>query len=811
MYEKTTITDSGALKKLFQSEKNANSPYIYLPIDTENDLNKKEKISKLITGYKKSGFGGVIPFCNKRYSITPLSEEYYEIYNYISQETSSASLALAYLDDTYIMREYIAGLNDPASAACKILCKYDYACTEGQEIKRKLHTNGPRMSLVAVNDDDLTIIDLREFIKDDMLEWTVPEGNWNVEEYICEPDVESHFIDLMDYELSSEYLKQTLGVLLQKLSTADNSVLRDKNMSPVDLFIYRNIIFAGQNRRMWHPAFNRVFEEMYGFDPAPYYTLMFRDYQLHSRRYKCMFMTCRSRMLQDGYLKAASDYCKAHSIFCTGFPAESKATACSWLFGDGQMFHKYSSAPGIAMPFAYLYGINAIRVASSSADMMGSDTVTADMFNYFMHLTRDIIYREAMSAFVRGVNMIFAHLGEDRTKENSDLIENDNSVWGSIFSKSDDLADFASFATRVQSMLRGGEHVSEAAIIYPIRTLHSLAYLYQSDFNGFEYPSTPENADYMEVMNNFLNYVGIDTVFLHPDFITDHTFTENGILYFSNDRTTMKFKMLVLPSMTIISLKTLRVIRKFFDEGGKIIATDNLPMTASECSTLFSDVNSALRTESAEDREVREIIEYLFGKEVTDNRIYRSYYKNENEKGGVAYFFPSNKSSADGTESVSANILYQATAKFGLAPDVYIDRMPRREFYGLVNYHLPQFLKVGVDKRLAKGCSVNYIHKKYAGCDIYYFTNTSGIAYSGKVLLRGRHTPEEWNPYNGRTSKLISTLVRFRGEIYTLIELSIEASSSTFVVSPAPRNNKDVLRDITDEEIIPEFFAHENF
>lgn len=811
MKEKITISDSAALKKLFQTEKNPNSPYIYFPIDSKNDLNTKEKISKLISGYKKSGYGGIIPFCNKKYSITPLSQEYYDLYDILNEETSASSLSLAYLDDTYIMREYIARLDNPASAACKILCKYEYSCTEGQNIKRTLHTNGPRMSLVAVNDDDLTILDLRDFVHDDVLEWTVPEGNWNLEEYICEPDVESHFIDLMDYDLSSEYLKHTFGVLLQKLASSNSASARETDASPIDLFIYRNIIFAGQNRRMWHPDFNRLFEEMYGFDPAPYYTLMFRDYRLYSKRYKCMFMTCRSKMLQDGYLKAAADYCKAHSIFCTGFPAESKATACSWLFGDGQTFHKYSSAPGISMPFAYLYGINGIRVASSAADMMGAETVTADLFNYFSLLTRDIIYREAMSVFVRGVNMVFAHLGEDRAKENSDLVENENSVWGSIFSKGDDLADFASFVTRVQTMLHGGEHVSEAAIIYPIQTLHSLAYLYQSNFSGFEYPSTPENADYMEVMNNFLNYVGIDTIFLHPDFITDRAFTEDGVLYLNSDKNTMKFKMLILPSMTIISLKTLRVIKKYFNEGGKIIATDNLPLVACECSAVFTDVNTALKTESAEDKEVREIIEYLFGKDVTDNRVYKSYYKNENEKGGVAYFFPSNKSSADGTEAVSANILYQATANFGIAPDVYIDKMPRREFYGLVNYHLPDFLKVGVDKRLAKGCSMNYIHKKYAGSDIYYFTNTSAVTYTGSVLLKGRHVPEEWNPYNGKTHKLIGTLVRFRGEIYTLIELAIGASSCTFVVSPNPKSNKEVLHEITDEEIIPEFFAHENF
>lgn len=811
MTEKVSISDSAALKKLFQSDKNSCSPYIYLPLDSKNDMNTPEKLARLISGYKRSGFGGIIPFCNKKTHVTALSDEYYNIYSIIKEETASNALSLAYLDDSYIMREYLKKLDDSSDVVCKVLCRYEFVCTEGELMKRKLHTDGVRMSLVAVNDDDLTILDIREFVKDNVLEWTPPAGNWNVEEYVCECDYNSNYIDLMDYDVSSEYLKRTFGVLMQQLDAGATSVNSDSDASPFDLFIYRNIVFAGQNRRMWHPDFNRVFEEMYGFDPAPYYTLMFRDYFANSKRYKCMLMSCRSKMFGDGYLKAAADYCKVRSIFCTGFPAESKATACSWMFGDGQMFHRYSSAPGVSMPFAYLYGLNGIRVASSAADMMGADTVSADMFNYFKVLTRDIIYREAMNAFSRGVNMVFAHLGEDRAREDSDIIENENSIWGSIFSKGDDLADFAGFVTRVQTMLRGGEHISEAAVIYPIRTLHSLSYLYQSNNTEFEYPFTPETADYMEVMNNFLNYVGIDTLFLHPDVVTERAFSEDGVMYLPGEKNTMKFKLLILPSMSIISLKTLRVIKKFFDEGGKIIATNNLPVAASECSAIFEDINTALRTESSEDREVRETIEYIFSSDVNNNRLYKRYYKNESEKGGVAYFFPSNKTSIDRTESVSANLLYQATSKFEFSPDVYIDKMPRREFLGIVNYHLTDFLKIGVDKRLAKGCSMNYIHKKYAGCDIYYFTNTSSDKYSGSILLKGRHNPEEWNPYTGKTHRLIGSLVRFRNEIYTKVELSLEASSCTFIVSPVPHSNKEVLRDLTAEEIIPEFYARENF
>ena len=549
--------------------------------------------------------------------------------------------------------------------------------------------------------------------------------------------------------------------------------------------------------------------ETYGFDPAPFYPLLFRDFFGATKRYKAMLQSCRFRMLTDGYLKAAADICAVHGIFCTGFPAESKATFCSWLFGDGQMLHKYASAPGISMPFAYLYGLNGIKVASGAADQFGMTTVTADLFKYFSTLTKDIIYRESMNAFVRGVNMVFAHLGEDRTHEETDIVENEAGSWGSIFSKGDDLADFAAYVTRAQALLRGGEHVCEAALVYPIHSLHSYVYFYQSDRRDFEYPSNLDNADYMELMNNLLNYVGVDTMLLHPDVIAERAIAEDGCLYLPGDQGVMKLKMLVLPSMSIISLKTLRVIKKFFDEGGKIVAIDALPKAAFECSAPPADVNKALKETSPEDEEVIADIKAIFGEDVMDPHIIRSYYKKENDKGGIAYFLPANKTTLDGTDTVSADILLQALRNFGISTDTLIEHRPRVEFMGAVNQHLPDFLKIGIDKRLARGCSMNCIHKRYAGCDIYFISNTTGNEYKGHILLRGRIQPEEWNPMNGKIRKCTAELVSINSEVYTRVQLTVDASSCVFLVSPLSRPQRELARDLVDSEPLPEYFPRD--
>ena len=277
-----------------------------------------------------------------------------------------------------------------------------------------------------------------------------------------------------------------------------------------------------------------------------------------------MMMTCRASLLTEGYLKAAADICQSREIFCTGFPAESKATFCSWMFGDGQLLHRHASAPGVSIPFAYLYGINGIKVASGAADDFGKEVVSADMFKYYQQLNKDILYRETLNTLVRGVNMLFVHLGEDRTDASSTFGEKDTDLFGQLFTKNTDLTEYADFTTRAQALLRGGDHVCDAAIVYPIHSLHSYVFLYQSENStGFEYPTTPAVADYMELMNNLLGYVGVDATFLHPDVLRDRAFSDDGILYIKDTKNEVvqKYKVLFLPSMSLVSLKTLRVIK----------------------------------------------------------------------------------------------------------------------------------------------------------------------------------------------------------------------------------------------------------
>ena len=65
---------------------------------------------------------------------------------------------------------------------------------------------------------------------------------------------------------------------------------------------------------------------------------------------------------------------------------------------------------------------------------------------------------------------------------------------------------------------------------------------------------------------------------------------------------------------------------------------------------------------------------------------------------------------------------------------------------GILNLFYPQFEALRANRGIRSGGMFNYIHRYYAGCDIWYFSNTTTADCECTVTLRSRHTLEEWNP-----------------------------------------------------------------
>lgn len=752
------------LKKNFLNIKNEYRTVPFYHLD--GDISDEDAVLSQLNGFKKSGYGGVV--------LLPVSETrpiygtdaYYKAYEKILEKAKKLGLSVIYYDDLDFPSGWAGGelAEKYPAALAKQLCRRELTCTSGEHTRFKLVKEGRLMSVVAVENDTRETIDLRDYIEDDCAVWDTPEGNWIMQQYYVTTLPDTHYVNYLDYDACRCFINLTY----KRFTDMFGEYIGET----VIMTFYDDIQYNTPNRRMWDDDFNRVFFEKYGFDPAPYYPALFDDIKEDTDHYKALFMNCRAEMLADGFFRAVSDFTKAHGLVSTGHVAESKSASAPWLFGDGMLYQKYAGACGLDLVHRYLYGSNGLKLASSSAYNYDRELVCCEIFGNYAKLNSDIMYREAMNAFARGINFLIPHtLWLSGVARIPHEVSHRNPEFRDI------LHNWNDFAARAQTMLRGGRHVCDIALLYPIYSLEAQTSLFITQASGFEFPKTPVNADYMNVINSVLNYCGHDLTVLHPDILNEKCHSDDGILYLGNEVNFEQYKLLIMPGTSQISVKSIRIIKKFFDDGGKIIATDALPFRAFE----FSPANKEKGINTYDD-EVRETVEYIFGVKKDEINAFETYYENKNDAGGAAYYILPSKTAADGTDLVDSQILSLIIdSKLNIAHDVIIENMPRIQNSGILNLALPMFVKMNVLG--GTGGLFNYIHRKYAGCDIYYFSNSTNTPYEGSVSLHGEYTVcEEWNPHTGKIKKSDFEYTDIKDKTYTLVTLSLDPASSVFIV-----------------------------
>ena len=640
------------------------------------------------------------------------------------------------------------------------------------------------MSIGAIDVDDYKVLDLREYVDGDTLVWTVPDGNWNIEEYICMP-AGNGYANFMSYDASMDYVSLTYKRFADRYTDYIGNVVR--------MTFYDDLQYNVPNRRMWDYSFNEVFEEKYGFDPAPYYPALWEYIGEDTDHYKALFMDCRAQMFANGFFKAVGDFTKRHGLLSMGHVSEPKDASCSWVYGDGFLWRKYGGAVGLDLVHWYMYGFNGLKIASSAAYNYDLDTVVCEIYGNYGQLDKRILYCEAMNAFSRGVNYMIPHTlwlsGKAR-------IPHEVSHRNPEFKN--DLPELLDYMTRCQALLRGGRHVCDIAMLYPIYSVHSQMYLYEAEAHGFEFSKTPENTDYMTLINSIMAYAGHDLTVLHPEVMTERVTADEGVLYLNNARNFERFRVLIMPGMSMISLENLRLIKKFWDGGGKIVATVELPSKAFEFSP-----------DKSYDDEVVKIIDEIFGEASGERTVLKDIYENHNANGGAAYFLPSDKTGADGTYHVESRLISELLDDLDVAYDVEIMDMPTLDEQGALSLIYPSYMNSGVAKAIVKGGVFGCLHKRQENCDVYFFSNSTKADYDGEVLLRGNLNPELWNPHTGKIRRAEYELVNYRGEVYTKVKLKLDSAESVFVVCGNERELFDILRDIAEPKTIEEFVPDE--
>lgn len=556
--------------------------------------------------YKQSGFSGfgILPEWQTDY----LSDDYFALYEAALDEGSKYGMRFSLYDENGFPSYNAGGLlkkNYP-ELTTKRLDIIEAAGTDGESVVLTL-PEGKLMSAVAMNTDTYERVDIREYGKENRLKYTVPKGSWKVMAFVCvvdgrdgmdylNPDSVGAFIDIT-YE---EYYKR-----LRKYfdnGTITSAFYDEPSFWPA----VGRTLYGADGARFWTPSFNKEYKKHHGgVDPALDYPALFMDIGDATTEARDKLHFVRSEMFATNYIGQLNSWCKDHGIELTGHMLMEETVNPVCMQGDLMKSFKHQAIPGVDVICNYGFSQEAYKIISSSAYNWDKAKVMSESFGVFGGQAMDDFYKSAMDQFAKGINLIIPHaLWYDDDPKYVTFVP-ELSYRSPVFGPR--LKSLSDYIARSHVMLQNGRHIADIAMLYPIDYLES-RYIFNGEQNN------PADADYMQLSEILSLSARRDFTYLHPDILDEKCSAGGDMLYMSNQVNREEFRVFIIPSAKVISLSNLEKIKSFYDGGGKVIATTQLP---------------CLATTAKDNEKVAEIIKDMFGEDAantksTDSFIYRS-------------------------------------------------------------------------------------------------------------------------------------------------------------------------------------------
>ncbi len=725
---------NGPRKGEFKRPDNAYYPMPFWHMN--GHLTRQEIERQLDKAYGESGFGGVavLPVSSRPSwqnssvivsGTTPkfLSEEYFERYKDIVEISKAAGKEVIMYDDEDFPSGIAGGQMRELypEALRKKLDKQEVVVSAGKTA-RLILPRGTLMAAVAMDTVSLERIDLTDTLKENVLEWTPESGVWRVMLFTCVDDGDG-VVDFMDPESVDKFIGLTYDKYAEQLSSYFGNVIKRVFIDDV------GYVFHAWG---WTPKLNDKFKEINGFDPETYYPALWYDIGPETAAARVAFHNTRAELLGEGFPRKISEWCVAHKLDLTGHPP-ANYEACPDAHFDIFKFYRHMQQPLMDMIHGYTYGRPGYNLISSVSDYYGRNITAAEAYGNFREkFDKTLMYRAIMELFTRGVNRVIPHGMWYSYHPDSVTILPLISAYNPDIAA--DLKPYNDYVARCSYMLQQGYRATDVAVIYPIKALQGW-YPFKEHSSMLGDRISPE-IDYYRLSDIFTRRIRRDFIFVHPDFLaTDDYEVTGGILRrVASGEEKNPFRVIVMPGGKVMSVETLKKLKTFYDQGGKILATTQLPYLSSE---------------PRRDAEVQALVKEIFGIEpaaVTDSPV------NENAQGGRALFIA----------HIDEKSLHSAFDRLGVSADVRFPRMG--------------ILESGRGE-------LSYLHRKVAATEIYFFANSSDDRVDTPVELRGTMEPSVWNPYTGEIEKIENfEHLNVNGEDYTRIQLTLDPVQSTLIV-----------------------------
>jgi len=682
-----------------------------------------------------SGFGGVAVLPVNHTEPRYLTEDYFARYGDILEISRELGMSVVFYDDIGFPSGTAGGrMKEQFPDHVSSHLDMSESDVTGPTAWNTALPTGTFMGAVAMNTKSLERRDISERVKDGTIAWQVPAGEWKLMIFTCSRS--GGFVDYLCPDAVEKFCSLTYDEYYKRFASHFGST--------ITMNFFDDINIRKHSYRNWTPNYNEKFKAKNGFNPVEYYPALWHDIGPETAAATIALHDFRAELMAEGFPRKVNEWCRKHGIRSTGHAMGQYHPQPCFLAGDHIKFYRHCDIPMIDSIHYYGHGRPGFKLTSSASYSYDRPLTAVEIYgNYRRPFDRKMLYRSGMELFARGANFFLPHgmWYDPKRVRIPPLISHFSDEVGP------ELAPYNEWAARASMLLQGGRHVADIGVLYPVATMQAYAYF---GMRGYPHPelTMPKNTDFNALSDLLTGGIRRDFTFLHPEIMDEKCRVDGAMLRLENTINFEEYRVLILPSVSAMHWSNLQKISAFYEAGGKVIATTQLPDRSAE----FGRTG-----------EVRKTIEAMFSSSVND----QGYARKSNPSGGASYFVPSLKDRGAALAAVLEDAMPAADVRFGPGAPRFT--------------HLPQSGSRPPKEGKHVGM-LSYIHKVKEGRHIYFFANSTDEAVDTVVTLRGRLKLRQWDPRTGDIKALGTTDAVEEPEPCTKVKLELGAVRSVFWV-----------------------------
>jgi len=537
------------------------------------------EVANQMQGNLDSGYGGLAPLpFGKDFTPKYLTDEYFTLYLAAVTKAKQLGMFLTIYDE-YGFPSGSCGANmgdgiprfknKYPDATLRRLDKHEDNVTGPKTFSRQIPA-GTLMSIVAMNTVTKERVDLTSKVSGTTISWDVPGGSWKIMIFVCVLDGDPN----VDY-LEPDQVAKYIGMVYQPYYDHFGS---EFGLTIGGAFYDEPTMYHGQGR-LWTDKFNDKFVAKYGFSPTPYYPSLWYDIGPETQAARNYLFGFRTELYATGFVKTIQDWCSAHGgIPLLGHQDQENIKNPVGVSGDLMKGYKYQDVPGIDKigwdndPEGYY------KIVSSVVYNWDKSQAMTESYGAMGTLSWERLYSIVMEQYAKGINNFIPHgvwYNLDSVTYRPEL-----SYRSPVYSK--ELPEYNTYLGRLNVLLQDiGRHVADIAVLYPIATLQA-GYYFDGPLDPYTGGVNVPEADYVYLGELLATNVCRDFTFLHPEVLDERCSVNGSVIKLNNKINCEEYKVLIMPGHRTIRWSNLQRIKQFYDNGGKVIATGQLPYKSAE-------------------------------------------------------------------------------------------------------------------------------------------------------------------------------------------------------------------------------------